>query len=121
VRKGRIVGDSGGADRHGVRDEPDAVGLLEEAGSDLAEGDARSGLAGGGALEDRAGVVEGVLLHPDEIGVTGARSSERAVAGDLLLGVDVVRRGIRLVGDRVGAHDGLPLGPFAVGDADRNR
>ena len=34
-------------------------------------------------------------------------------------GVDVVRRGIRPVGDRVGAHDGLPLGPFAVGDADR--
>jgi hypothetical protein len=72
--------------------------LLEEAGGDLAEGDPCRGLAGRGALEDRAGVVEAVLLHADEIGVAGARPSERPVAGDLLLGVDVVRRGIRLVG-----------------------
>ena len=42
-----------------------------------AGGDPRRGLAGAGALEHVAGVVEAVLLHADEVGVPGPRLGER--------------------------------------------
>ena len=99
----------------------DAVGLVEEAGRDLAEGDPGRGLAGRRPLEHRAGVLVAVLLHADEVGVAGPRTGQRLVARDLLLGVDVVGRGIRLVADGLGAHHRRPLRPLAVADAHRDR
>jgi hypothetical protein len=123
VRGGQrgVRGDLSLADGDRVGDEPDAVGLLEEAAGDLAEGDPGGGLTRGGPLEDRAGVVEPVLLHADEVGVAGTRAGQRLVACDLLLGVDVVGGGVGLLAHRVGAHDGLPPGPLGVADHDRDR
>ncbi len=43
--------------------------------------DAGRGLPGGGALEDRPGLVEVVLLHADQVGVAGPRPGQRGVAG----------------------------------------
>ena len=120
-RQRGVLGDGGAADRDGVRHQPDAVGLLEEPGGHLPERDARRGLAGRGPLEHRPGVVERVLLHADEVGVPRARPGERPVAGDLLLGVDVVGRSQRVGVDRVGAHHGLPLRPLGVADPDGDR
>jgi hypothetical protein len=93
--------------------------LLKEPRGDLAERDPCRGLPGRGAFEDRTGIVEAVLLHADEIGMAGARPSERPIASDLLLGVDVVRGGIRVGIDRLGAHHRLPFGPLGVADPDR--
>ena len=50
--------------------------------------DPGGGLAGAGPLEHVAGVVEAVLLHPDEVGVAGARLAQRLLrwrpgAGDI--------------------------------------
>ena len=42
------------------------------------------GLAGRGALEDRAGLVEVVLLHAGQVGVAGPRPGQRGVAGQRL-------------------------------------
>ena len=78
----------------------------------LPERDPGRRLAGAGALQHRARVVEAVLLHADEVGVAGARAGQGRVAGEAL----------ELLGaHRVGAHDGLPLGPLAVADPDGER
>jgi hypothetical protein len=95
-----------------VRDEADPGGLLEEVRGDGPERDARRGLPRRGPLEDRAGVVEAVLAHADEVGVPWARTGERGVA------CPFERGGVL---DRVGGHDVHPLGPLAVGDLDRHR
>ena len=50
-------------------DQPDAE-LAQERAGDGAEGDARRRLAGARALEHVAGLVEAVLLHADQVGVT---------------------------------------------------
>ena len=120
-RQRGVVGHRGPADGDGVRHQADAVGLLQEPRGHLAEGHPGRGLAGRGALEHRARVVEGVLLHADQVGVARPRPGERPVAGDLLLGVDVVGRGERVGVDRVGAHHRLPLGPLRVADPDGDR
>ena len=100
------------AERDDVGDDPGADGLLEEVGRHPAERDAGRGLAGGRALEDRAGLVEVVLLHADEVGVAGPRTGQRGVAGQRLE-LDGV--------DRVGRHDLLPLRPLGVADLDGDR
>jgi hypothetical protein len=105
--------DAGGrldaSERDDVGDDPGADGLLEEVGRDPAERDAGGGLAGGRALEDGTGLVEGVLLHAHEVGVAGARPRQRRVAGERLE-LDGV--------DGVGRHDLLPLRPLGVADLD---
>ena len=79
---------------------------------DRAQRHPRRGLPGGGALQDRPGLVEVVLLHADQVGVTGPRTGQRGVAGQ--------RLELGLV-DRVGRHHLLPLGPLGVADPDRDR
>ncbi|SCG08123.1 hypothetical protein GA0115255_123515 [Streptomyces sp. Ncost-T6T-2b] len=95
-----------------MADDLDARGLLEVGAGDGPEGDAGGGLPGAGALQDRPGLVEAVLLHPREVGVAGPGPGQRGVTGELgeLLGVD-----------RVGRHDLLPLGPLGVADHDGDR
>ena len=87
------------ADRCRVRVDGDAE-LFQEAAADRADGDARSGLAGGGALEDVAHVVEAILHRTGEVGMA------RAQARDLLR-VAVVRADL---------HHFLPVLPDAIGD-----
>ena len=95
-----------------VRDDPDPADLLQEVAGHATERHAGGGLAGRGALEDRAGLVEVVLLHAREVGVTGARAGQRGVAAGLL----------ELTGvHRVGRHDLLPLRPLGVADVDGHR
>ena len=81
------------------------------AAGERAERDARGGLAGARALEDRARLVEVVLLHADEVGVTGTRARQRGAAAAGLLG--------QL--DGLGAHHLDPLRPLGVADAQRDR
>ncbi len=95
-----------------VRDDLDAGRLLEEGTGDGPQGDPGGGLAGGGALQDRAGLVEAVLLHPGEVGVAGAGTGQRRVTG---------QRGQLLRVHRVGRHHLLPLGPLGVADHHRHR
>ena len=86
--------------------------VAEHLGAELGEqqlgqragGDAGRGLAGAGALEHVAGVVEAVLLHADEVGVAGPGLAERLLGG--------ARRGRHLL---------LPLRPLGVVDHDRDR
>ena len=95
-----------------ARTGPSWMTWLSDVGAELGEqrlgqragGDPGRGLAGAGALEHVAGVVEAVLLHADEIGVAGAGLVER------LLG-DAGR----------GRHLLLPLRPLGVVDHDRHR
>ncbi len=105
-----VLGHAHRADREGVADEADAE-LGEERARDRAEGDAGGGLAGARALEDRAGLVEVVLLHADEVGMTGTRARQRRTAT------------ARLVGelDGLGGHHLDPLGPLGVADAQGDR
>ena len=81
VEASLVVGLGDGARGRGDAAELDDVAddlgtdrLEEEVRGDPAEGDAGGGLAGGRALEDRAGLVEVVLLHADEVGVPGTRA-----------------------------------------------
>ena len=83
----------------------------QERAGDGAERDARRGLAGARTLEDRARLVEVVLLHADEVGVAGARAGERGAAAAGLLGEL----------DRLGAHHLDPLRPLGVADAQGDR
>ena len=53
---------------------------LRKSGATRAQRDPGGGLAGAGALEDRAGLVEAVLLHARQVGVAGARAGQRRVA-----------------------------------------
>ena len=99
-------------DRHDVADHLGTDGLAEERLGHGAERDPGGGLAGAGPLEHRAGVVEVVLLHADEVGVARARTRQRRVARLL---------GQQLRVDRVGRHHRLPLGPLAVADLDGDR
>ena len=95
-----------------VGDDADPADLLEEVARDSSQRHAGGGLAGRGALEDRAGLVEVVLLHAREVGVAGARAGQRGVAAGLL----------ELTGvDGVGRHDLLPLRPLGVADVDGHR
>src|SRR5690606_17045648 len=75
------------------------------------ERDASGRLTRRSALQHGTSVIEVVLGHAHEVRVPGARASQRgcACAGEL--------RGVY----RVGRHDGLPLGPFGVGDDERHR
>lgn len=102
----------GGGQLHHVGDDLDARDLLDEGARDGTEGHAGGGLTGAGALQDRPGLGEAVLLHAREVGVAGAGSGQRRVAARLL-----EQRGV----DRVGRHDGLPLGPLGVADHDGDR
>ena len=106
------VGGADAAELDHVGDDPGADRLLQEVGRDPAQRDPRRRLAGRGALEDRAGLVEGVLLHARQVGVAGPGPGQGRVA----------RRPLELGRvDRVGGHDLLPLGPLGVADLDRDR
>ena len=100
------------ADAHDVREHLDAVRLAQERLGDRAQGDPRGRLPGAGPLEHGTGVVEAVLLHADEVGVTGAGAGQRRVAGE---------PGEHLGVDGVGRHDRLPLGPLGVADPHGDR
>ena len=93
-----------------MADETDAE-LAEERAREGAERDAGRRLAGARALEDRARLVEAVLLHADEVGVAGPRAGQRGAAAAGLVGEL----------DRLGAHHLDPLGPLGVADAQRDR
>ena len=88
VEARHVIGSGHGAGRgtdaaelDDVGDHPGVGGLLEEQRRHPAQSDARGRLARGGALEDGSGLVEVVLLHPDEVGVAGPGTGERRVAG----------------------------------------
>ncbi len=92
------------ADRCRVGVDGDAE-LFEKATADRTDGDARCGLAGGGALEHVAHIVEAVLHSTGEVGVAGAQTRD-------LLRVAVVRADL---------HHFLPVLPDAVGDEHGDR
>jgi hypothetical protein len=88
---------------------PDADAEVgEEPATDGARRDACGRLARGGALENVARIAAIVLEHPDEIGVTGARTRDRPLA----------RRRVVRAGGRV--HDLLPVLPVAVANQHRD-
>ena len=93
-------------DRDDVAVDVDAE-LLEEAAGDRGGGDTRRRLAGAGALEHGAHVIEAVLHGAGEVGVAGAHR----------------RHALDLVFDRVDRHALLPVGvvPVAVLDAHADR
>ncbi len=62
-----------GAHGHDVGNEADAGDLVDERLGQRAEGDARGGLAGGGALEDGASLRQIVGEHAGQVGVPRAR------------------------------------------------
>ncbi len=88
----------------------DAGELGEQHLGEGAGGDARRGLAGGGAFEHVAQVAAQVLEAAGEIGVAGARGLEAAQLG----GAGVDCRGVR-------RHHLLPVGVVAVGDPQHQR
>ena len=100
------------ADPHHVRHDPGVEGLVEERGRHRTERHPGRGLAGRRAFQDRPGLVPAVLLHADQVGVTGPRPGQRGVAGQ--------RLELHRV-DRVGGHHLLPLRPLGVADDDRHR
>src|SRR5690606_37849878 len=109
---GGVVGDGDAAHRHDVADDFHAERLAEELAGDFTQGDARGGLAGAGALQDRAGFVIAVLLHAHEVGVPRPGAGQGGVA----------RHPFELLGGHgVGGHDFLPFGPFGVAHLDRHR
>ena len=95
-----------------MAEDLDAEHLAEQAPRHLAERHPRGRLPRAGPLQDGAGVIEAVLLHPGQVRVPRPRPGQRRVPG---LAVQLAR------GHRVGRHDRLPLGPFGVGDPDRQR
>jgi hypothetical protein len=97
---------------HDVAETSDAEACAQERLGHRAERDPGRGLAGAGALEHRAGVVEAVLLHADEVGVPG-----RGRVSGALRARPSSSSGV----DRVGGHHRLPLGPLGVADLDRHR
>jgi hypothetical protein len=92
-----------------VAEHLDAERLAQERPGHRAERDAGRRLAGTGAFEDRACVVEVVLLHAGEVGVARTRPRQRGIA---------CLRGEQVGVDGIGGHDRLPLGPFGVADPD---
>ena len=113
---GRVVGQRHRADPYDVTDQPNARHLIEDRGRHRAEGDPGGRLTRGGALQDRPGIGEVVLERSGQIRVPGTRPGQGPVAGDLALipGASIAKK-IRRV-DRIGAHDGGPLGPLGVAD-----
>src|SRR5690606_27643632 len=107
---GQRVGWAGldGPERDHVAADGDAE-LREQPLGDGARGDARGGLAGGGALEDVARVAAAVLEDADEVRVAGPGQVD---ALELLL----VHAGVR----RLVGHGGLPVLPVAVPDQHRD-
>ena len=67
--------------RDHVAEHLDAEALLQERLGHRAERDPGGGLARARAFENRTGVGDVVLLHADEVGVAGAGTGERGVAG----------------------------------------
>ena len=111
-RRRAVVGRRG-TDRDDVRHHLDAESLAQERPRHGAGRDPRRGLAGTGAFQDWAGVLEAVLEHARVVGVAGPRPGQRRVAR--LAGVQDT--GIH----RIGGHHGLPLGPLGVADLDGDR
>ena len=105
-------GSPDGAELHHVGEHSGSDRLRQEGLGDRAESHPSRGLTGAGSLQNRASVVERVLLHPSEVCVSGARSSQWRVARDP--GQLVLVHGVR-------RHDDVPLGPFAVGHLDGHR
>ena len=95
-----------------VAEHLDAGDLGQERLGHRAERHPGRGLPRAGPFQHRTGVVQVVLLHADQIGVTGPGPGQRLVAG---------LAGQQLGVHRVGRHHGLPLGPLGVADPDRHR
>ena len=77
----RRTGPSAAASSTTWRDDLDARRLLQVRAGDRAERDPGGGLPGAGALQDRPGLVEAVLLHARQVGVTGPRAGSAARCG----------------------------------------
>ena len=115
----QIIGGRTDAVRHMGRSDPDDVGedlhphrLGQEGLGHGCDAHPCRRLACRGAFQNRSGLVEVILLHPHQIGVTGTRTGEWRCTG--LIAQIVGIHGI-------GCHDGAPPGPFGVGDAQRDR
>lgn len=107
ARQWRVFGDTHRADGKRVAQGRDAQ-LGQESLRDRPERDARGCLPGARPFQDRASLVEAVLLHADQVSVSWARAGQlRASAGVEDGRVDGLR-----------AHDLDPLGPLGVADAD---
>ena len=90
--------------RHGAN----AQRLLQEQRRHGAERHTRGRLTGAGTFQHRTGVIEAVLAHAGQVGMTGARTTQRRVAS--------LARQVMV--ERVRTHDLGPLGPFGVADFD---
>ena len=99
-RQALALGRRDRADALDVAADLDPEGAQQRLGQ-AAGGHSRGRLACAGALEHVAHVLEAVLLHPGEVGVTGARQ------------VHLGHLGL----DRPGVHPLLPVGVVAVDDA----
>ena len=89
----RAVDGVGVTDRHHVGNDFGTEHLAQELLGDGAQRHPGRGLPGGSTLQHRAGVVEAVLLHAGQVGVTGARPGQRSIAS------------------QAGEHLGCPPGP----------
>ncbi len=67
-------------DRDNVAQHLDVQRLSQEARGDVTERHPGRGLARACPFQNRADVVERVLLHADQVGVAGARAGQRGVA-----------------------------------------
>jgi hypothetical protein len=105
------------ADGDRVRDQRDSVGLPQKGRGHSSQSDPGRRLTRRGPLQDRAGVVEPVLLHAHQVGVTGTRRGSavlfRAISCVAPTSVAAARASGR---DRIRAHHRLPLGPLGVAD-----
>jgi hypothetical protein len=96
-------------DGHGVRDGLDPQ-FGKETADNCTESDASCRLTSRGALQDGSSIVETVLLHADEVSVTGPRTCQSGSA-----------TGFRNVAsDGFGIHHVNPFGPFRVADPQGN-
>ena len=110
-----------GTNRNDVGDEANTSDLVEQCLGQRPESNPSRRLAGGGTLEHRAGLGQVVRKHAGQVRMPGTRPGQRAVTRNLAL---VARARIdeesgRI--NRVGVHDGLPLGPLGVTDPNGNR
>jgi hypothetical protein len=96
-------------DGHGVRDGLDTQ-FGEETADNGTESDASCRLTSRSTLQDRSSIIEAVLLHADEISVTGPGTCQCGSATGF--------RNVAVNGFRI--HHVNPFGPFRVADPQGN-
>src|SRR5690625_1157151 len=108
VRQFRTVRYRYRANGNGVRNKANIADLFQEGCCHGSKRDSRRSLPRRGTLKNIAGIIDAVLLHPDQISVAGARTCQRCIA---------CASKFRFI-DRVGGHDLFPLRPLGVTDLD---